>query len=324
MSKKNEQPSQKNNWFFPDLRYTYNYKNKKHNINSYIRYMLNRTNAMFKYENLPDNLNADVLELQLQTNGTAVIYKHDDKLYSFIAGLGGELDYYYRPTKAYIVNPYLKLSVNADINKDCVLMKNDSTWIGLSPMFAKYATMLSEVDISTIIHNYNNRIQSIISTNDINTKDSAEIYINKLIDGDISVVLEDGLLDSFRTNDFIKSNTTTHDLIELKQYILSQWFIDLGLSSSYNMKSQYLNYSESSIDNDILTPLIDDMLKNRKQDIEKVNEIYGTNITVDLNSAWELNQKEIEKFEKEVNNENENITDNSDNRKKEGENVENN
>lgn len=298
MSKKNN--NMQNNWFFNEIKNTYDYRHKKQNANNYIRYMLNRTNAMFKYENLPSNLNQDILELQLQTNGTAVIYKHENNLYSFIAGLGGELDCYYRPTIAIITNPYLKLSVNAEIDKDCIVMHNDTTWTGLLPMYSKYSTLLSEIDITTVIHNYNSRIMSIISTNDNNTKDSAEMYLKKLIDGDLGVILEDGLLESLRVNEFIKNNTGTHDLIELKQYILSQWFIDIGLSSSYNLKKEYLNYAQTSIDNDVLTPLVDDMLKNRKQDVEKINTMFGTNITVDLNSSWKTNQNEIDLFEKSV------------------------
>lgn len=316
MSKKNNNNNISNNWFFNEIKNTYDFRHKKQNTNNYIRYMLNRTNTMFTYKNLPDNLNQDILELQLQTNGTAVIYQYEDKLYSFTAGLGGELDYYYRPTIAYIVNPYLKLSVNAVIDKECIVLHNDSTWTGLLPMYAKYGTLLSEIDITTIIHNYNSRMLSIISTNDENTRESAEVYLKKLIDGELGVIMEDGLIESLRINEFIKNNTGVHDLIELKQYILSQWYIDIGLSSAYNLKKQYLNYSETSIDNDILTPLVDDMLKNRKQDIKKLNEMYGTNIIVELNSAWKTNQNEIDLFEKSVK---ENY--NSDNRK-EGEQIE--
>lgn len=321
--RKSKSNLEENRYFFELMRYKYDYKNKDVNINNYIRYMLNRTNAMFEYENLPDTMNADILELQLQTNGTAVIYKHDGKLYSFIAGLGGERDVYYRPTLAVITNPYLKLSTNAVIDKDCVVMHNDSTWTGLMPLYSKYANLLTETDITIFIQNINNRIQTIMSTNDINTKDSAEIFLKKIAEGEQGIILEDGMFETFRTNDFIKHNSSVHELIELKQYISSQWFIDIGLSSSYNMKSQYLNYSETSIDNDILTPLVDDMLKNRKQDIEKVNKMFGTNITVELSSAWRTNQKEIEEFENSdspdetENPDTPNEEDLSDNRKKE-------
>jgi len=316
--------SEENKYFFELMRYKYDYKNKDTNINNYIKYMLNRTNAMFEYENIPNTMNADILELQLQTNGTAVIYKHEGNLYSFIAGLGGELDVYYRPTLALITNPYLKLSTNAVIDKECIVIHNDSTWTGLMPLYSKYANMLTETDITIFIQNINNRIQTIMSTNDVNTKDSAEMFLKKITDGEQGIILEDGLAETFRTNDFIKHNSTVHELIELKQYISSQWFIDIGLSSSYNMKSQYLNYSETSIDNDILTPLVDDMLKNRKNDIEKVNNMFGTEISVKLSSAWRTNQKEIEQFENSC------TTDekkNSDNRKNEatekGDNSEN-
>ena len=37
---------------------------------------------------------------------------------------------------------------------------------------------------------------------------------------------------------------------------------------------------------DALLPLVDDMLKCRKDGLEKINKMYGTNITVDLSSSW--------------------------------------
>ncbi|MBQ1298176.1 MAG: hypothetical protein IIY21_29320, partial [Clostridiales bacterium] len=45
---------------------------------------------------------------------------------------------------------------------------------------------------------------------------------------------------------------------------------------------------------DTLIPLIDDMLRCRKEAIEVVNSTFGTSISVDKNSAWENKQKELE------------------------------
>ena len=43
-----------------------------------------------------------------------------------------------------------------------------------------------------------------------------------------------------------------------------------------------------------MLPLIDDMLRCRKDAIEVVNSIYGTSISVDKNSAWENKQEELD------------------------------
>ena len=78
------------------------------------------------------------------------------------------------------------------------------------------------------------------------------------------------------------------------QYQKASWYNDLGLSANYNMKREALNSSETVIDNDILLPLIDDMLKCRKAGAEKVNAMYDTDIRVELSSSWEDNQEETE------------------------------
>ena len=63
---------------------------------------------------------------------------------------------------------------------------------------------------------------------------------------------------------------------------------------------------ESQLDEDMLHPLIDNMLKERQDALEKVNAMFGTDISVSFNSAWELNEREqeaaIETIESEADN----------------------
>lgn len=60
------------------------------------------------------------------------------------------------------------------------------------------------------------------------------------------------------------------------------------------MKRESINSNESQLNDDMLHPLIDDMLKSREVAIDKVNNLYGTNIRVNLASAWEDNQQELD------------------------------
>ena len=80
------------------------------------------------------------------------------------------------------------------------------------------------------------------------------------------------------------------DLIELRQFIKSSWYMELGIQSNYNMKRESLNSSETTMDESVLLPLIDDMLECRKLGVEQINKMFGTNITVELDSSW----KEVE------------------------------
>lgn len=276
----------------------YNFKDKKNNILYHTLYMFTRTCSMFKWSGLPDTMPEIFIELYLQVNGFACIAKDKktDNLYAFFGGLGGEPDPYYQPTICTVANPALQLNEEYKINDDCVIIRNDPFYTGLLPMFNKYASMLAENELSLNIASINTRIIQAISAGDDRAKESAELFLKKLVEGDIGILADNAFLD----NDTIKTlpfSTTSSsgvigDLIEYEQYIKASWYNELGLNANYNMKREALNSAESSINDDILFPLVDQMLAQRKKGIEKVNQMFGTEISVELNSSWRDNKEE--------------------------------
>lgn len=260
---------------------------KSQSVAYYVNYMLNRTQSMFKYTNLPDTIPQRMLELYLQTGGYAIFAKHNDILYAFQGGLGGVPDEYYRPTKAIVSNPYLRFSKEYEIDKDCVIMLSDSLLQGLLPMFERYAIQLAENDITIRIADINMRLTNLISASDDKTRKSAIEYLTEIEKGNLGVVAENTFLGgiNLQNNQGVGSNYISQ-LLELQQYLKSGWYTDIGLQSNYNMKRESLNSAETTMDREILYPLIDDMLTQRKNALEKVNEMFGTNILVELNSSW--------------------------------------
>lgn len=273
----------------------YDFKNKDRNIDDMLRYMLRRSTQMFKYSGLPKTIPKYILELYLQTNGNVCFYKHDGELYVFTGGMGGELNEYYLPTIYTIANPFLKLTKNLVIDKDCIVVANDSCYQGMLPQFKKYATGLVENELSMNIASINSRIISLISASDDRTLKSAESYVKHICDGDLSIVSEDAFLDGVKVQPYAKAtNDTLSKLIEYNQYLKASWFNDIGLNANYNMKREAINSNESQLNDDMLFPTVDDMLEHRKEGVEKVNEMYGTSISVELNSSWKYNVSDIE------------------------------
>lgn len=276
----------------------YDFKDKKSNIFNHTLYMLIRTASMFKWSGLPDTIPECFLEMYIQVNGFACIAKdtRTDKLYAFWGGLGGEPDPYYQPTICTVDNPSLNLTENYRINEDCIIIKNDPYYRGLIPLFNKYASMLSENELSMNMASINTRIQQAIVAGDDRSKESAELFIKKLVEGDIAVMADNAFLDMETIKTLPFSNTSSSgvigDLIEYEQYLKASWYNELGLNANYNMKREALNTAESTINNDILFPLVDEMLKMRKKGADAVNEMFGTDISVELYSSWEDNKKE--------------------------------
>lgn len=266
----------------------YNYQDKTKNINTYVFNYLNRTNSMFKYHNLPDTIPADMLESFLQRNGYVCIAKHENTLYAFVGGLGGELDAYYRPTICTVANPALNLIKDFVIDKDCIIMKNDTNLQGLLPIILRYSSMLVENDISMVLATYNTRIQKIVSASDDGTIASAKEYLSQIVSGKQGIIADNAFLKSLDVKDSSTDNKIIEELIKQNQYLKSSMLNEVGLQANTNLKKERLVSAEIESNSESLYPIVDDMLKCRKNAIEKVNQMFGTNIEVEFYSSWDL------------------------------------
>ena len=293
-------------FWYPEINEKFDFEGKPDKgmlLSSYIRYFLARLQSMFIYDGLPDTIPQKWLENYLLVNGSCVwIETPEDGLIVTRAGIGAKPDVYYIPTECIVSNPYIKgidTSRTYTRDVDCVLMVNDTYAQGILPLLKKYCGMMVENDITMNIADIMARASFILSAADNNTKDSAELFIKRIIEGRLSVIGETPFLvanqDSALTiNQITQSASNLTDLIEYHQYLKAGLYNELGLQSNYNMKRESINSNESQLNEDMLHPLIDNMLTERQNALEKVNEMFGTNITVRFNSAWEINEREEE------------------------------
>ena len=292
-------------FWYPELNEKYDFNGKPDKgmlLSSYIRYFLARLQSMFIYEGLPDTIPQKWLENYLLVNGSCVWVKNGDDLIVTRAGIGGKPDVYYIPTECIVANPYMnQVDGNRTYTRDvdCVLMVNDTYAQGLLPLLKKYCSMLVENEITMSIADIMARATIILSAADDNTKESAELFIKHLLEGKLDVIGESPFLvgnqdRALTVNQLSNSAAILTDLIEYQQYIKAGLYNELGLQSNYNMKRESINSGESQLNEDMLHPLIDNMLTERQQALEKVNSMFDTNITVRFNSAWEINEREEE------------------------------
>lgn len=275
----------------------YNFRNKDKCVTSYVEYMLARTRRMFKYTGLPDTIPDVFLEQYLQRNGECIIAEYNGQLYAFCGGLGGVLNEYYFPTKYIVSNPFLNFSKEYNIGKDCVLIRNDTEMQGLIPMCSKYASLLVENDLTMRIADINRRIPAIAKVHSDNQKQGFDLLMKRVEDGDLNMSIQDNWEDMFTTLPFVDSSTThITEYIEFTQYIKAQWFNELGIRMSHNMKREALSASEIASGDDMIRSLPEDMLECRKEALDKVNEMFGTKISVEYNSVWSylFDEKELQ------------------------------
>ena len=264
----------------------YNYTQKTTNVMKELNILLSKTLSMFRYEGLPDSIPQRELERQLQTKGYAFITEFKGKLYSFTDGLGGEPDPYGNPTKITIANPALKYNATLDLEKDGVLIRGDSMMNGLRYLLEKYVTMMNENEVTMMVNSFNARMPALISAGDDKTRESAEQFLQRIVNGEMGVIAENRLFDGIKVHSNSNSGVGSFtQLIEYQQYLKATLYNELGLEMYNNMKRERLTQDEVNM-TDIIYPFIDNMLTNREMGIEQVNKKYGKEITIGLDSIW--------------------------------------
>lgn len=272
---------------------------KSKSSKAYFKYLLSRTQMMFKYTNLPETIDPILLERMLQINGVACITKapNDDeasKLYAFSGSFGGELDIYYRPTKFVVANPHLgkegfskEVIVNGTEPHTGVILYNDSEWQGLTPLIARYASLMTENVLTTRIADIMLRKMDIIIAGTDKAKKSSDLFLKQLEDGKLASLADSTFFESIRTLPVSNYNGSyLIQFIELQQYLKGSFYNELGLRANYNMKREAIGEGESTLDADSVLPLCENMLNSRRKCIALVNQLFSTNISVDYNSAW--------------------------------------
>lgn len=289
---------------------------KEKSIYNYIKYMFDRTNQMFEYDGLPETIPDYMLEFYLQMNGQVCVTEVEGKLYALPGGLGGAPDPYYRDTLYVLANPGLGYSASLSIvnhlspyakqdsQGKCVLVRNDTNMQGLFYLFSRYATELAENDVSIRSAQINSRQQSLVAATTEAQIASANAYYKSLEEGKCVAVADQPFLDGISVNNVsTQSSNSIIQLIELQQYLKASWYNEIGLNANFNMKREYQSEEELQANTDVLLPLIDDMLKCRKDAVSAINSTYNTSISVRKNSAWENKQQErdVAQEQKEAN-----------------------
>lgn len=275
----------------------YDYRDTPQNEREIVSYFLCKTQSMFSYTGLPETIPQRILELYLQRGGHCAILRYNGDMYAIQGGFAGVLNYNYMPKQYSTVNPALPgMPALHNIGENCVVMGNDSLYIGLLPMLAKYASEMAATDISARLALTNSRVTFLLSAPDDNTEKSARLFLEEMDNGNFGVIRENAFLDGIKVNPVAKSgaNSVLSALDEHRQYLRGTLYHDLGLDSPFNMKRERINTAETELTQDTLLPFVDDMLNSRRRALTEINAMFDLNITVTLASAWQDEQQERE------------------------------
>lgn len=273
------------------------------NYNTYFKLLLNKVSSLFVWQNLPDTIDQRFLEFELLLSGKVCWTKFNDKLYCLNGSVGGEPNAYYEPCFWICANPVLGSKQVRIRNKDGsgdiesldgILMANsdidyetDSLCGGIRGLIHQTAGLLADNITSLNVAQINGRLGVLFTADDEALARTGEKVLRELYSGKPYKILVQDILDKFGMTPIAAAgtNNTLMSLIEAHQYILAQFFQEIGVSANYNMKRERLNTAEVEMNNGALDINIWNMLKNRQEAVALINEKFGTDISVELNFA---------------------------------------
>lgn len=281
------------------------FRDKQERLEDIITNDLNRTLTMFKYRGLRDGLHERDIEFEYQTKGQGGLTYDGEKVRFLKGTFAPPINYLYENTGYRVVNPWcgsldgLYKIVNLapvdmgadqyDQGKECVIIRNDPLCFGLIPIFTKYGCFEIENNLTMLLADINLRQVIQMVAKDDNTYESAlQILI------DIEAGKQGVIMDEAFGEDGIKGNPLTvpanfmTQLIEYQQYIKASKYNEIGIDCNYNMKRERIGDEEVEQNADMLRPLVDVMLEERKQGYEDFKDFTGgeVNIEVEFDSIW--------------------------------------
>ncbi len=264
----------------------YDLTDKETSLFDFYQQTLNKSLRMFTYTELP--VPEIEFERQLQENGYTVVFKYQDKIYCNSGSLTGhEKSPYNEPTQATINIPALNLSKTFDLESEAVLVKSDFLQVGLKPLILSKGTQIIENRLTMYLKNVLGRAPFTITANSDKSIQSAQMFITKLVSGDLAVIAEDSFLKDVDVNSLNQTGQTTmQDLITYQTYLYGQLYSELGLPGLTHEKPERMVTSEIESQQATIRPLVDNMLECRQKGIKQMNKLFNGNTNVELDSVW--------------------------------------
>lgn len=267
--------------------------------------LLNYCLGIYKYSGLPESLPGRELLMNLIITGHAVIFEDKGKLVTTRTTIY-DFDKYYRPTKATFGNVKIfSRTLTFGVDSEVVyltriqgnVLHDQCVDSGLNTFIKRYARMLADIESTINIYTVNTRATSYPVGASDQVRQSLENFYNKIAMGEKAVITDDLIIEAFRNVDIIgqRSGEGLNDLIIARDKILATFFREIGIKFAQEQKKAQLTEEEVTADEQLLLLNVNDMLEVQREGLQRVNDHFGTNITVSLNPIY--NRREYEKKE---------------------------
>lgn len=262
-----------------------------HNIDNrtaqyFARYLLQKAISVFEWK-LPESWNKDYFLYSLYLYGYIGILNTDEygviPQHCTLKGLG----VFYQPKEILVVNPALAKSYERTINRDCVLLKLEPDYNGISDMLAYYVEKLSLLASAVDMNIINSKLSYVFTAKNKAAAESFKKLYDNIMSGQPAVVVDSKLFNSDGTpawqsfNNNLSQNYITTDLLSDMRKLETMFLTEIGIPNANTDKRERLVADEVNANNIETSTRAALWLESLQEGCKRVNEMFNLDISVD-------------------------------------------
>lgn len=252
------------------------------------RYLIQKIISVFKFEGIPENWATDYFLYTLFVFGyCAVINTNKYGVIPQHCTLSG-YNIYYRPNRAIITNPLFKRTIEARIGRDTELVRMSPDWCGVWDIVEYYADLMALTSETIAVNLINSKFSYVFAAEDKTSAESLKKLYDQIASGEPAAFADKKLFNDdgspswlvFTQN--LKQNYIAGDLLEDLAKIDSRFNTEIGIPNVNIAKASGVGAAEVMANNIDTQSKVALWLDNIRESLEKVNDMFGLNISVSL------------------------------------------
>lgn len=258
----------------------------------YLEYFINLVTSYFVWENLPETIDNRFIERNLYKNGHVCFYKDDEIGLTVQRGVFSHgLDCYDNPTHYQFSmlknNKKVKLCWYNDVFEEDngIIIGNNVSYQGIEHWLHLFAQKLADIEATIEINRLSQMTPYIILT-DEEMELSVQQFLQKLYSHEPYIkVRKPKSVEQQPISELITIlNTNAPYLLDKlhdeKQRIINQFLTVIGINNNAVDKAERLVKAEATSNNALIQASIQTMLETRQLACERINKMFGTDISV--------------------------------------------
>lgn len=255
-------------------------------VEYYTKYLLEKAISVFKFDGLPETWARNYFEYVLFGYGHIAVINTDK--YGVIPQMSGLTGYnvFYQPTIVTIANPLLDGLKTLEIGTQCEIIKLQPNYSGIMDIVTTYADLMALCVETAGINLLNSKMSYIFFSRNKASAETFKKMYDKVASGEPAAFLDKSLLDDegnpawtmFTQN--VGQNYITDKILNDLQTIEDQFNTDIGIPNANTQKKERLIVDEVNANNTDTNAKVSLWLETMRYDIEKVNRMFGLNLSV--------------------------------------------